>query len=49
MKKIKAERSMGIASEIIREEVKRTKFWFWAFVVAVTAFIISCIRAIIQK
>lgn len=39
----------GIATELIVEQMRRTRFWFWAFVVAVIAFIISCIRAMMQK
>ena len=49
MKRIKAERPMGLASEMIIEQMNRTQFWFRAFVVATIAFIISCIRAIMHK
>lgn len=34
MKKIKPEKPLGIASEIIRDENRRKKFWFFCFVVA---------------
>ena len=33
-KKIKPEQPLGIASEILHEEIKREKFWFCSFIVA---------------
>lgn len=34
----------GIATELIVWQMKRARFWFCAFAIAATAFIISCIR-----
>lgn len=49
MKRIKKQEPLGLASEMIIEQIRRTKFWFWAFIVAITAFFISCIRATMQN
>lgn len=45
----KKERSLGLASEMIIDQMRRTRFWFMAFIVVSVAFIISCARAIMQK
>lgn len=41
MKKIKPEKPLGIASEIIRGQMRRTRFWFWAFIVAAVLAVIG--------
>ena len=42
-KEIKPEQPLGIASEVLREEIQRTRFWFWAFVVAAVLAVIGWI------
>lgn len=40
-KKIKPEQPLGIASEVLREEIRRTKFWFCCFIVAAVLAVIG--------
>lgn len=44
MKRMKDYEDAGIATELIVWQMKHTRFWFCAFVITATAFIISCIR-----
>lgn len=42
-KKIKPEQPLGIASEMLRNQLRCTRFWFWAFVVAAVLAVIGWI------
>ena len=43
-KRMKDYEGAGIATELIVWQMNRTRFWFCAFVIAIMAFIISCLR-----
>lgn len=48
-KRMRNYEGIGIASELIIDQMKRTRFWLCAFVIAVTAFVLFAVLEAMQK